>query len=442
MRSSNDSSMGASVQAPKRHIPFRYLILAITSLVLVLNYADRAALGVAGSTIMKEFSLSHTQFGMISSIFFLGYAPFCFIGGWLSDKYGPRVTMGAAVGWWSVFTALTAAGAGYLSFLIIRFFFGFGEGPQGSVTVKTMRNWFPQSQMGMAVGVSQGSTPLGGAIGTPLVAWMVAASGDWRVPFIVLGGLGILMTIGWWVIVRDTPQVHPWATKQDVDDLIQGAIEPEMAVLDPAEEKAESLGYYLKQPLVLATSAAFFGYAWVLYTFLSWFPVYLVQARGVDLKEVALVGSLPWILGVIGYMGGGIITDRIALRTGKPAAARKGMIVFGLMGTAILMACLGLVSSLWAAVAMMSAVVFLLYLTGSQYFLVISDTIPGKRLGGVVGFVHFIANLSGVLAPALVGIVVDRTHSWPLTFGICAGICVAGVVALLVWGRTRYMKPV
>jgi ACS family hexuronate transporter-like MFS transporter len=349
--------------------------------------------------------------------------------------------MGVAVGWWSLFTGLTAAGSSYVTLLIIRFLFGFGEGPQGSVTVKTMRNWFPQKQMGTSVGISQGFTPLGGAVGTPIVAWLIATYGDWRVPFVVFGVLGILMAIGWWVIVRDTPADHPLGYQQDIDDVAQGAIVAEHAVTHPDAEGAAPLGFYLRHPLVLSTGAAFFAYAWVLYTFLTWFPIYLVQERGVNLKEVASVGALPWILGIVGYMGGGILTDMIARRTGKPAAARKGVIVVGLLGTALLMACLGLVTTVPAAVAMMSGVVFLLYLTGSQYFLVISDSIPGKRLGAVVGFVHFIANTAGVLAPVLVGVIVDRTHSWALTFGVCSAICVAGVVALLIWGRTTFIKP-
>jgi ACS family hexuronate transporter-like MFS transporter len=430
------ASINVAADDRSGRLQVRWLVLGITSLVLVLNYADRAAFGVAGSTIIKEFHLTKTEFGLISSIFFFGYAPFCFIGGWLADKYGPRVVMGAAVAWWSIFTALTAAGAGYVSFLVIRFLFGFGEGPQGSVTVKTMRNWFPQRQMGTAVGISQGSTPLGGAIGTPLVAWLLAVSGDWRVPFIVLGVLGILMAIGWWVIVRDTPDVHPWAAKAEADELANNN-SSSAAAADPADQVVEPLGHYLKRPLVLATATAFFGYAWVLYTFLSWFPVYLVEARGVQLKDVAWIGALPWVVGVIGYVLGGVVTDRIALRTGNPAAARKGMIVFGLTGTALLIAGIGLVSSLVTAVALMSAVVFLLYLTGSQYFTLISDTIPAARLGGVVGFVHFIANLSGIFAPFLVGVIVDQTKSWPLTFGVSAGICLLGVAALLIWGRLK-----
>lgn len=438
MAASNEATGNGAARYGGARLQVRWLVLGITSLALVLNYADRAAFGVAGSTIINEFHLTKTEFGLISSIFFFGYAPFCFIGGWFADKYGPRIVMGTAVAWWSIFTALTAAGAGYVSFLVIRFLFGFGEGPQGSVTVKTMRNWFPQRQMGTAVGISQGSTPLGGAIGTPLVAWLLAISGDWRVPFIVLGIFGVLIAIGWWVIVRDTPDVHPWATKAEADEL---ANDNSSSAADAAGQVVEPLSHYLKQPLVLATATAFFGYAWVLYTFLSWFPVYLVEARGVQLKDVAWIGALPWVVGVIGYVLGGIVTDRIALRTGNPAAARKGMIVFGLTGTALLIAGIGLVSSLVTAVALMSAVVFLLYLTGSQYFTLISDTIPAARLGGVVGFVHFIANLSGIFAPFLVGVIVDQTKSWPLTFGVSAGICIAGVAALLIWGRLKPSAP-
>jgi ACS family hexuronate transporter-like MFS transporter len=117
------------------------------------------------------------------------------------------------------------------------------------------------------------------------------------------------------------------------------------------------------------------------------------------------------------------------------------MIVFGLTGTAILIGSIGLVASLATAVALMSAVIFLLYLTGSQYFLLISDTQPGQRLGGIVGFVHFIANLSGIFAPLLVGIIVDQTKSWPLTFGLSAVICALGVVSLLIWGRLQPIAP-
>ena len=406
----------------------RWLVLGITALILLLNYADRSALGVAGPTIMKDLRLSRTEFGFISSIFFVGYAPFCFIGGWLSDRHGPRLVMGVAVGWWSLFTGLTAAGGSYASMLVIRLLFGLGEGPQGSVTVKTMRNWFPQRQMGLSVGLAQGCTPLGGVLGTPLVAGLIAATGDWRVPFLVLAALGLLCTLGWWVVTRDTPASHPWASPGEIEEMSQGDLPVEDTTTPP-------VGHYLRQPLVLATAVGFFGYSWVLYTFLSWFPVYLVEARGLDLKRLAVVGSLPWLIGVVGYMVGGVTTDWVGRRTGNPAAARKSMIIFALSATSALLACIGLVTTLVSAVLLMSGVVFLMYLSGTQFFLIISDTVPARRLGGVVGFTHFVANLAGVLAPILVGVIVDRTHSWALTFGISGAVCLGGALVLVVWGR-------
>ncbi|MGH8882336.1 MAG: MFS transporter, partial [Stackebrandtia sp.] len=256
----------------RRRFRLRWVVLAMTALVLVLNYADRAALGVAGPHMIDELGLSASQFGLLSSAFFVGYVPFAFIGGWLSDRYGPRTIMGVAVAWWSLFTALTAAGINFVSLFIIRVLFGFGEGPQGSVSTKTMNNWFPQRQMGTAMGFTQGATPLGGAIGTPLVVGLLAWEG-WRAAFIVLGLLGALCTIGWFVIVRDRPDLHPWASKPDVTEQHE-RISPEASDSAADPSRLPSIWHYIRKPIVWSTALAFFGYSWVLYTFLTWFPVY------------------------------------------------------------------------------------------------------------------------------------------------------------------------
>jgi MFS transporter, ACS family, hexuronate transporter len=433
MMTTVERSFTASSSSSRSQPKLRWFILALTCLVLVLNYADRAALGVSGPAIIKQFGFTQTEFGLISSFFFIGYAPFCFIGGWLSDRYGPRAVMGAAVGWWSIFTASTAACTGLLSFLFARVMFGIGEGPQGVLTVKTMRNWFPQRRMGTAVGIGQGATPLGGAIGTPLVASLIAATGDWRTPFLVLGAIGLIITALWWTMVRDTPAVHPWASAADKEDV---------DFADPAASESVDasdippLRPFLLKPIVLATAIAFFAYGWVLFTFLSWFPVYLVEAQGLQLKQVAIAGSLPWLLGVVGFVFGGMVTDWIASKTAKPIVVRKWAIVIGLTATAIMLACIGFVTSMAGAVMLMSGIVFLLYTTGSQYFTLVSDSVPSSRVGGVVGFVHTIANISGLAAPVIVGMIMDRTHSWTLAFGLSGAICIVGVLTLVVFGRT------
>lgn len=431
---------------PQRRLRIRWAVLSMDFLVLGLNYADRAALGIAGTFIIKEFDLTKAQFGLVASIFFFGYVPFNFIGGYLSDKLGPRKVMGAAIAWWSAFTALTAAGTGFVSLLVIRFLFGIGEGPQASVTAKTMSNWYPRRELGRALGISQSSTPLGGAIAAPLVvAILEATNNNWRVAFIILGAIGLLFTVGWVVVVRDTPAQHPWVSAAEVREIEEGQAEtPSSAPAHDhsihdgtAGDAAPGLLYYARQPLVLATAFAFFGYAWVLYTFLTWFPVYLLQARGVSLSSLSFAGAIPWIAGFIGFGAGGIVTDWIANKTGNYAETRKWIIVVCLLLTAGFQAATIVATSAAAAVALTSAVVFTLYLTGAQYFAIIADLVPRIRFGGVVGFVHSIANLAGILAPFIVGYIVDTTHSWGLTFGLAAVICAAGAIGLILFGSTK-----
>jgi len=424
---------GAPAASSRRRFRLRWVMIGVAAAALVLNYADRAALGVAGPDIIDDLGLTNFEFGLISAMFFLGYAPFCFVGGSLADKHGPRKVMAGAILVWSVFVAMTAVAAGFVSLLIVRVLFGVGEGPQGAVTTKLASNWFPQREMGRAVSIAQAGTPLGGAIGTPLVGSMIAVTGDWRLPFVVLAALGLLAGLGWWVVVRDSPDKHPWAAAVDVVDVQRGRIadvQVDAGVVPPVR-------HFLVKPLVLATAAAFFGYAWVLYTFLSWFPVYLSQEQGVDIKAIAFTATIPWVFGVLGYLVGGTITDKLAVAIGVPHRARSIVIIAGLVLTAVFLGCIAFVTSAGAAIALMSAVVFVLYLTGGQYFVTLTDVLPSSRVGAVTGFAHFIANLSGVFAPITVGWIVDNTASWGLTFGVSAGFALLGAAVMARWGLTR-----
>jgi ACS family hexuronate transporter-like MFS transporter len=130
-------------------------------------------------------------------------------------------------------------------------------------------------------------------------------------------------------VVRDRPGLHPWAARSDIGEPHEELSAPgsagSAAVREtwPPDSAALPTRRYLTRPLVRTTAAAFSGYSWVLYTFLSWFPDYLVKERGVDIRRLAFAGAVPWVMGVLGFVLGGIVTDRVAARTGNPAGARK-----------------------------------------------------------------------------------------------------------------------
>src|ERR1700730_3851920 len=187
----------------------RWAVLAAVFSANSLTNMDRFALALAAPLIIAEFGFSPSTWGWIVSSFFWGYAPFQFIGGWASDKYGPRRVLASAMAIWSVFTAMTAAGFSFLSFAVIRVVFGAAEGPVAPLTAKAVFSWFPERKLSTAIGTATSASPLGGAIGAPIIIGLIAAFGSWRAPFIVLGSAGLLFAIGCWVTVRDHPSQHP-----------------------------------------------------------------------------------------------------------------------------------------------------------------------------------------------------------------------------------------
>lgn len=416
-----------SARKPIRGI--RWRVLGANATVLMLNYGDRAALGVAAPLIINEFGLSTGTMGIILGAFAFTYAPACFAGGALADKYGPRKTMAVAAAWWSVCTALTALCFNFATFFIQRLLFGLGEGPQGAVTARTMANWFPKREYATAMGLTFAANPLGAALGIPVVTGLlVLSNNNWRVPFIVLGAIGLVIAAGWYWVIRDKPSQHARITDEEL--ALITTVDDETREL--TTENVPPLRFYIRQPAVIANAVAFFGFSWLLFMFLSWYPLFLVQTQNISLSSLAWAGSLPWIAGSIGTALGGILSDRLARRSGAPFRVRKWMTGFFLALSGALCIPLAAVNSLGLAVGLFSVVLLLLYLANVQFFAIIRDFVHPARLGGVTGFVHFCANLAGIIAPIVTGFLIQGLGSWTAAFGLAAGLAIIGAIALVL----------
>jgi MFS family permease len=195
------------------------------------------------------------------------------------------------------------------------------------------------------------------------------------------------------------------------------------------------LSFYLQSPTIWATSLAYFGYAYILYFFLSWFPSYLMMERHLSLSSMSIVNVIPWVLGFLGIALGGFISDLIFRLTGNALKSRKIVIVGGLLVAAGCVACAGMANSVGAAVALMGTTVFFMNLTLSVYWAVILDTVEPARMGGVGGFMHLLANTAGILAPILTGFLVQWTGVFTSAFILSGGVALAGAVAVAVFVR-------
>lgn len=407
---------------------YRWVVLALMVALTFINYIDRAALSIVAPYVMKDFNLSPADMGLLFSAFFISYAIFCFVGGYVSDFWGPKKTIFIAIVLWSLFAAAPAIAWSFASLFIFRIIFGAGEGPVSSVTNKMINNWFPATERAKAKGITDTGMSLGAALAGPIVG-LVAVEFGWRISFITLMLLGFIWVVFWQKMVTDFPKDHPKVTSEELKEIEAGRV--------TASETSEKLplGYYIRQPIILATVVAFFATNYATYFFLTWFPSYLVMAHNLTVKNMAIVSVIPWLFGAIGYSMGGFLSDFLVKKLGNLVLARKLVISICLAGAAISIGLCGTVKTAEAAVALMSFGIFFAYLATPSYWAIIGDSVKSHSVGRVGGFVHFLSNTAGIFAPSITGFTVQASGSFVSAFFLTGGLAITGSILVALFAR-------
>jgi MFS transporter, ACS family, hexuronate transporter len=404
-----------------------------------ISYLDRAALSITAPLITKELHLDPAQLGIVFSSFFVGYALFCFVGGYCADRFGPRRVLTVSMLVWSLFCGLTAATVGIASLLLVRVIFGMGEGPFCANINKLVSNWFPRRQQASAIGIANSGQSLGAALAGPVVGF-IALSAGWRLSFVIISVVGVLWVIAWLMLAKDKPSIAPDTDAAGDTHAAHAAqtAPPKLAAIAPAAPLRE----YLLRPAILATAFAFFGYAYILYFFLSWFPTYLTTAHHLSIQKMAIVSVIPWAVGATGLVVGGLVCDWLFRKTGRAIFARKVVLIGSLGAGAVCIAVTGTVTDLTSAVTLMAIGVFFMYASYNTYFAIVLDTVEKDRVGAIGGFVHFIANLAGIVAPALTGFLVQWSGNFRSAFLLTGAIALAGalLVAVCVHAPKRQLQ--
>ncbi|MEL6358179.1 MAG: MFS transporter, partial [Bacteroidota bacterium] len=202
-------------------------------LLALLLYIDRVCISVAKDPIAGDLQLSDKAMGWILSAFALGYALLQVPSGIMADRFGPRRVLVGIVSFWSGLTALTGAAWNFLSLLLIRFLFGAGEAGAFPSMSRAIYSWMPLQERGLVLGLNFSGSRLGAAFALPLVAWLIDQHG-WRITFLILGAIGVIWAVGWWLLFRDRPEDHPGMHKGELNYIVanrQGQSEAKAAPL-------------------------------------------------------------------------------------------------------------------------------------------------------------------------------------------------------------------
>lgn len=400
----------------------RWVIVFAVTLAMI-QYLDRVFMSQAAPYISADLKLTKEQMGWVFAAFPLAYALFEIPGGYLGDRVGPRRVLLRIVTWWSFFIAAIGWMWSASSLAVTQFLFGAGEAGCFPNLTKAFKRWLPAAERSRAQGILWMTARWGGAA-APMVFFTCLSYMSWRAAFAVLGGVGVIWAVlffGWY---RDNPREHPSV------NAAEAALLPEEPAAAGAHFQAP-WGKLLRSRTVWCLGGQYAALSYCWYFFVTWFPTYLLQARGFDLRQSKLLLGLPLFLGGIGCFVAGWITPHLGRWLGGVGRARKLLGVAGLAAAAVLLLASTRIANPYVAVAIIALVSFCNDLTMPGSWTTCMD-VGGRYVGTLGGTMNMMGNLGGALSPVAIGFIVGESNRWNTVFYVAAAVYGLGAVFWLL----------
>ena len=389
-------------------------ILALVAVGTMINYLDRTVLGVAAPALTRDLGLTAAQMGLVFSAFSWSYAILQIPGGIFLDRFGTRITYTIAVVFWSLCTAAMGAVRSLPALILTRIGVGVFEAPCFPANSRILAVWFPQQERARANSIYSFGQYVGlGFLSVPLF-WFTARFG-WRLLFYAVGGAGVVFGAIWWLLYRD-PANSAIVNRAELDHIEAGGGGEYKG--QPVSFKWRHIGALLRCRQVVGASIGQFGGNSTQVFFVTWFPTYLVTARGMTFIQAGLMTSLPYIGASVGVLVGGQISDAILERTGSANLARKLPIVGGMLLASTIVAANYVPTDRNGLVILIMSIAFFGQGMTNLGWTVVSDIAPKKLIGLTSGIFNFSANMAGILTPLVIGIAFQLTGSFvgPLAY--------------------------
>ncbi|HEY1767166.1 MAG TPA: MFS transporter [Terracidiphilus sp.] len=400
-----------------RQTRIRYLIIFILFIVSCFSFADRSALSQAVSSMPKEMNLTPQRMGYLLFAFGWAYALGQLPSGGLLDRFGSKRVYGISIILWSIFAFLTGC-AGYLgasltftAIFVLRIFSGLAQSPVFPGNGRIVAAWFPTAERGRASAIFNSSQYFALPIFAPIFGWLLHAAG-WRSCFWFLGALGVVLTVVWFTNIYG-PKDHPRISPSEVEFIERGG---GLVHTDTqAGTKKNTLTWatvkmLLSYRMLVGIYIGQYCITTLTWFFLTWFPLYLSQARHMSVLKVGFFAAVPGLCGGFGGILGGIISDKLLHGGHSLSFARKLPIMAG-MGLSMMIIACNYAHSQTVMLLFMS-ISFFGKGIGALGWTVISDTSPKGMVGMNGALFNLFGNTAGITTPLIIGYIVEKTHSY------------------------------
>jgi len=414
----------------------RWWIISLIFIATVINYIDRTAFALLWPEMGKDLGMDKSDYALMLNIFMFTYAASKFLSGRLYDKIGTRIGFILSIIVWSGAAAFHALARGVASLSIARGLLGLGEAGLWPGAVKSNGEWFPVKQRALAQGIFNSGASIGNVVAPVIIVFLYSQFG-WKSTYIILGAIGLLWVIPWFILNKSKPEDHPWITEGERNLILNDRIENN----DVSDKDAKSLsvGKILsyKQPWGVLLCRFFIEPIW--WFFAGWMPIYLNSKFGLSIEEIGNTMWISYLLAAAGGILGGLFTEELIKRT-NVNFGRKASIVLG---------------SILIIIGFVSIILFVndsnymtfIYLAGLALFgfqfaigniqTLSSDLFRGPSVGTLAGLAGTVAAFSVMIMNWFIGRITEGGSYTPALITITASVVLAVVAIFLLINKVK-----
>ena len=401
--------------------------LALLVISGVVSYVDRATLSIASPMIREDLGLSIGEMGLLLSAFLWAYALSQIPTGALVDRLGARRLLALGLAVWSGAQMLGGLVSGFGAFFFARLLLGVGEAPQFPTGSRVVRDWFNLRHRGAATGIFISASTLGTALAAPLLTTFMGWFG-WRGMFLIMGVFGFAIALLWYGLYRNPAEVA-----------LSAAEDRYLSEGDPTSAGGSVTLRQWRRLFSFGTTWGMilgsFGGIYVIWIFTAWLPTYLEMERHYSIKQTGWAAAVPFFCGVLGSLSGGWVADRLQRGGLSPVDARRYPVAVAMVGMALCVVLAAESQDRTAAIAFISATLFLSYVAIANQWSMVTVVAPKNATGSLGAIQNFGGYIGGALAPTVTGFIVQGTGSFAPALWVGAGITLAGGLAYFILAR-------
>ncbi len=414
----------------------RWWIIGLIFIATVINYIDRTAFALLWPQMGEDLGMDNSDYALMLNIFMITYAASKFLSGRLYDQIGTRIGFIASIVVWSAAAALHAVARGVISLSVVRGLLGLGEAGLWPGAVKSNGEWFPVKQRALAQGIFNSGASIGNVIAPVIIVYLYSQFG-WKSTYIILGVVGLLWVIPWYIVNKSSPEDHPWITDEERSLILNDRDEGTSAEDKTAKSLSIQKILSYKQPWGVLLCRFFIEPIW--WFFAGWKPIYLNSKFGLSIEEIGNTMWISYLMAAAGGILGGLFTEAIIKKTSVDTG-RKASIVLG---------------SLLIVIGFVSIILFVdknnymtfIYLAGMALFgfqfaigniqTLSSDLFRGPSVGTLAGLAGTVAAFSPIIMNWFIGKITTGGSYTPAFIAITISVVLAVLAIFILINKVK-----